>query len=92
MLANLDKMKGLVFSQAVLLALTSAGLTREEAYAIVQRNAMAVWEKKGTFKEMLSADPELRKVLDRDAFETCFAPERFLKHVDTIYERVFGRV
>jgi adenylosuccinate lyase len=92
MLANLDRMKGLVFSQAVLLGLTRAGVTREDAYAIVQRNAMAVWEGKGTFKELLSADAELREALDRDALDACFAPERFLQHVDTIYERVFGTV
>jgi adenylosuccinate lyase len=51
---------------------------------------MAVWEDKGSFKDLLAADPELRKVLDRDALDACFAPERFLRHVDTIYERVFG--
>lgn len=90
MRANLDRTKGLVFSQAVLLALTRHGMTREAAYAAVQRNAMRVWESGSSFHELLKADPEVSAVLGLDDLEGCFDPARTLRHVDAIYERVFG--
>jgi len=91
MLENLDRTGGLVFSQAVLLALTEAGLSREDAYDIVQRNAMRTWAGEGHFKDLLAGDPELSAALDRGRLDEIFDPRRFLGQVDTIYRRVFGR-
>jgi adenylosuccinate lyase len=92
MRANLEKTRGLVFSQAVLLALARAGMTREDAYRIVQTHAMAVWRGEGGLRERLEADLEVRHVLSADDLAGCFDPDRSLRHVDAIYERVFGRV
>jgi adenylosuccinate lyase len=87
---NLDSMKGLVFSGQVLLELAKKGLPREEAYRLVQRNAMAVWQKKGTLRELLGGDPEVRKWLDEKELDRAFDLDRQMEHVDTIYRRVFG--
>jgi adenylosuccinate lyase len=88
---NLDRMKGLVFSQSVLLELASAGLSREAAYAIVQRNATRVWAGDGTFQGLLAGDAELKSVLSAERLAACFDPARSLRHVDAIFERVFGK-
>ncbi|WP_414903175.1 adenylosuccinate lyase [Sphingomonas flavalba] len=87
---NLDRMGGLVHSQRVLLALTQAGVSREAAYALVQRNAMKVWESDGALSllELLKADPEV--TLSDAELERSFDLGYHLKHVDTIFERVFG--
>lgn len=92
MQTNLDRMGGLVHSQRVLLALTQAGLSREEAYALVQRNAMKVWESDGqlSFLELLKSDPEVSKCLSSEQLEALFDLGYHLKRVDTIFERVFG--
>ncbi len=87
---NLAKTRGLVFSQPVLLALTRAGMTREEAYEAVQRNAMKVWEGGAGFRDLLAADPEVRARLSERALDEAFDPERALRHVDAVFERVFG--
>jgi adenylosuccinate lyase len=89
---NLDRMGGLVHSQRVMLALTQAGLSREEAYALVQRSAMKVWESDGALSllDLLKADPEVSKRLSDDQLEALFDLGYHLKHVDTIFERVFG--
>jgi len=87
---NLESMKGLVFSGQVLLQLAKKGLPREEAYRLVQKNAMAVWQKKGTLRELLGNDPEVRKWLDEAELDRAFDLERQMEHVDTIYRRVFG--
>jgi adenylosuccinate lyase len=87
---NMDRMKGLVFSQAVLLALAASGLTREQAYEIVQRNAMKVWDGKGGLHELLAADPDVSRVLTPDALAACFDAARTLRHVDAIYARAFS--
>jgi adenylosuccinate lyase len=87
---NLDSRKGLVFSGQVLLELAKKGLPREEAYRLVQRNAMAVWQKKGTLRELLGGDPEVRKWLDEKELDRAFDLDRQMEHVDTIYRRVFG--
>src|SRR5438128_6124139 len=89
---NLDRMGGLVHSQRVLLALTQAGLSREESYALVQRNAMKVWESDGqlSLRELLKADPEVSQRLSADELEQLFDLGYHFKHVDTIFERVFG--
>jgi len=89
---NLQLTRGLIFSQAVLLALTEAGMSRDAAYDIVQRNAMRTWAGEGTFQELLAEDKELRQVLSEERLEACFDSDRFLKHVDRIYERTFGGV
>ncbi len=90
MAQNMSITQGLVFSQAVLLALTEAGLSREAAYEIVQRNAMRTWAGEGAFRDLLGRDPELVRVLGVRELDACFCPERFLRHVDRIYARVFG--
>jgi len=87
---NLDKLGGLVFSQRVLLALTQAGVSREDAYAFVQRNAMKVWEQGKDFLSELLADPDVTKALDADALKSLFDLGYHTKHVDTIFKRVFG--
>lgn len=89
---NLDRMGGLVHSQRVLLALTQAGLSREDSYALVQRNAMKVWESDGALSllDLLKADPEVTAVLPADEIEARFDLDYHLKHVDTIFARVFG--
>ncbi len=87
---NMDRMGGLAFSQHVLLALTQAGVSREDAYRLVQSNAMEVWKNGGSFLDRLKSDPEVSgKVSDKD-LEAAFDPERQLAHVDLIFERVFG--
>jgi adenylosuccinate lyase len=90
MAANLDSLGGLVDSQRVLLALTQAGMSREDAYLAVQRNAMAAWDGAGRFAELLKHDPEIARFLDSDAIDGLFDTAYHLKHVDTIFRRVFG--
>lgn len=90
MMANLNKFKGLVHSQRVLLALTQAGVSREDAYRLVQRNAMKVWEQNADFRAELLGDAEVTAALTADAIEEAFDLEYHLKHVDTIFNRVFG--
>ena len=89
MLQNMQITRGLVFSQRVLLALTRSGMTRDAAYAIVQRNAMATWAGQEAFQELLGRDEEVLAALGRDGLSECFDPEGLLQHVDTIYRRVF---
>ncbi len=89
---NLDRMGGLVHSQRVLLALTQAGMSREDAYKAVQRNAMRVWESDGALSllELLKADPEVAALLSDAQIEAEFDLAYHFKHVDTIFARVFG--
>jgi adenylosuccinate lyase len=90
MRANLDQLGGLIHSQRVLLALTAAGVPREEAYRIVQRNAMKVWNEGGDFLAALLADKDVRKALSEDVVRAQFDLGYHTKHVDTIFKRVFG--
>ncbi|MEM8724666.1 MAG: adenylosuccinate lyase [Pseudomonadota bacterium] len=92
MQANLDSMGGLVHSQRVLLALTQAGVSREDAYRLVQRNAMKVWESNGTVSllELIKGDDEVTAALTEAELEEKFDLAYHFKHVDTIFERVFG--
>ena len=90
MRANLDRLGGLVHSQRVLLALTQAGMNREDAYRAVQRNAMPVWEGKGRFLDLLKADKEVTRHLTPQQLEAQFDDAYHTKHVDTIFKRVFG--
>lgn len=89
---NLDRMGGLVHSQRVLLALTQAGISREDSYRIVQRNAMKVWESDGEIAllDLLKADPDVTAKLSDQELEERFNLDYHFKHVDTIFERVFG--
>jgi adenylosuccinate lyase len=87
---NLDRLGGLVHSQRVLLAPTQKGMAREAAYAAVQRNAMKVWRGEGDFLTLLKADPEVRGKLTDAEIEENFDLGYHLKHVDTIFRRVFG--
>lgn len=92
MQANLDKMGGLVHSQRVLLALTQAGISREDAYRIVQRNAMQVWESDGEKRllDLLKADPDVTAKLSDEQIEERFNLDYHFKQIDTIFARVFG--
>jgi adenylosuccinate lyase len=89
MLDNLNLTRGLIFSQQVLLKLIEKGVSREEAYAMVQRNAMKTWKKEGDFKALLLKDREVRKHLGAAEVEETFRVENFLGQVDYIYDRVF---
>jgi adenylosuccinate lyase len=96
MLANLERTRGLIYSSRVLLALVDAGVSREDAYAIVQRNAMKVWDdlqqaRSGkTFRENLEADPEATLPLSDQALDECFDPRAFLARVGVLFERLEG--
>lgn len=89
MLANMNKFRGLVMSQRVLLALTQAGVSREDAYKLVQRNAMKVWEEGKDFKTELLGDSDVLKALSAAEIEEKFDIGYHTKHVDTIFKRVF---
>jgi adenylosuccinate lyase len=90
MRANLDRLGGLIFSQGVLLALTRAGLSREHAYAIVQRNAMPVWDGKADFLSLLRRDPEVTARISDADLVALFDVAPHVAHVDEIFHRVFG--
>ncbi|MGM4896760.1 adenylosuccinate lyase [Tardiphaga sp. 839_C3_N1_4] len=87
---NLDRLGGLVHSQRVLIALTQKGASREDSYKLVQRNAMPVWRGEGDFQTLLKNDPEVKKYLTDDEISEKFDLGYHLKHVDTIFKRVFG--
>ncbi len=91
MIANMNRFRGLVMSQRLLLALTQGGVSREDAYALVQRNAMKVWEQGRDFKTELLGDPEVTAVLSPAEIEDKFDLGYHTKHVDTIFARVFGK-
>ena len=91
MMANMNKFRGLVHSQRILLALTQAGVSREDSYRLVQRNAMKVWEEGKDFLTELKADGDVTAALDEAALENLFDLGHHTKHVDTIFGRVFGQ-
>src|SRR5580692_188687 len=90
MRANLDSLGGLPDSQRFLLALTQSGMSREDAYRLVQKHAMASWHGGGRFADLLKADPEITRFLDAKAIDGSFDTDYHTKHVDTIFRRVFG--
>jgi adenylosuccinate lyase len=90
MRANLESLGGLVHSERILLALTQAGMSREDAYRLVQGHAMAAWQGDGRFADRLKADPEITRFLPPPAIDALFDTAYHLKHVDTIFRRVFG--
>jgi adenylosuccinate lyase len=87
---NLELTGGLFEAQRVLLALVGKGVARQQGYVFVQRNAMKVWEEKVDFRTALKRDPDVRTILSDAEIDACFALEYHLKHVDTIFRRVFG--
>ena len=87
---NLDRSRGVVFSGSVLLALASRGVSREDAYVMVQRNAMRSHDEGAEFRSLLRADPDVTAVLSGDEIDRAFDVDAQLRHVDTIFERVFG--
>ena len=91
MVRNMDRLGGLVHSQRVLLALTQKGASREDAYRLVQRNAMKVWRGEGNFLDFLKEDPEVSKLIPDSELEPLFDLGYHTKHVDTIFRRVFGQ-
>lgn len=90
MKANLNRLKGLIHSQAVLLALTEGGCSREEAYGIVQDNAMKVWNENKDFLELLKEDDRVRGYINEESIKDIFDLSRYTRHIDGIYKRVFG--
>ena len=90
MIKNMNKFRGLIMSQRVLLALTQAGMNREDAYKLVQKNAMKVWEDGKDFKTELLNDPEVLRVLTKEELDEKFDLGYHTKHVDTIFQRVFS--
>jgi adenylosuccinate lyase len=88
---NLDRTHGLVHSQRVMLALTQAGVSREDSYRLVQRNAMRAWNGEGNLLDLLKADPEVASALSPDKLEAMFDLGYHLKEVNTIFDRVFGK-
>jgi adenylosuccinate lyase len=89
---NLDRLGGLVHSQRVMLALTQKGVSREDSYRLVQRNAMPVWRGEGEFKSLLNADAEVMAKLTSSEIDELFDLGYHFKHVDTIFRRVFGAI
>jgi adenylosuccinate lyase len=87
---NLDRLGGLVHSQRVLIALVEKGVTREDAYRLVQRNAMRVWAEGGDFLALLKGDPDVARALKPAELEALFDLGYHTKHIDTIFARVFG--
>jgi adenylosuccinate lyase len=90
MKANLESTKGIIHSQRVLLALTQAGIKREAAYALVQKNAMRAWAGEGTLLDLLKADPDVSRALPANELAAMFDLDYHTKEVDTIFKRVFG--
>ena len=90
MRSNIDATRGLTFSQSVLLALTRKGLTREGAYALVQRNSLKAWNENGDFKALAEADPDIAKVLKPAELQACFSLDPYLEKIDYIFKRVLA--
>ena len=86
---NLELTHGLIYSGELLLALVAKNVTREDAYRLVQRNAMRVWDEGGNFKEKVTSDPDIRKALAANDIEKVFDSERLVSNVDRIFQRVF---
>ena len=89
MMANLNRLKGLFFSQRVMLAMVDTGMKREDAYCLTQRNAMKVWAGEGTFKDLLEADEEVMRVLSKEKLEELFDFSFYTKQIDFIFKKVF---
>ena len=90
MLENLQATRGLIFSGQLLLALTNAGVARETAYELVQRNAMKAWDEDGDFETSVLADKEIRAHLSEEKIARVFSLDTYLRNVDRVFARVFG--
>jgi adenylosuccinate lyase len=88
---NLELTRGLVYSQRLLLALVEKGAQRKESYEAVQRNAMASWRGGGGLQDLVNKDPFISHHLSKEEISTCFNPTYYLRYLDQIYRRVFGR-
>jgi adenylosuccinate lyase len=88
---NLEKTKGLIFSQKIMLELTKRGLSREEAYEMVQRISMQVWQGQDDFKALLLENVEIGRYLTKLEIEECFDYQTYLRNIDIIFTRVFGQ-
>jgi adenylosuccinate lyase len=88
MVENLNRTGGLIFSQEVLLALVKKGATREDSYAMVQRNAMQVWEDKKDFKGLLKSDTEIMNLLNENEVDALFDLNKVMKNINKIYKRL----
>jgi adenylosuccinate lyase len=91
MKANLESTRGLIYSQRVLLALAAKGLSRERAYELVQRSAMEAWRGRKELASLLWKDPEVRALLRREEFDELFDIRYYLKSIDAIFDRAFGK-
>jgi len=89
MMANLNRLKGLIFSQRVMLAMVDKGLKREDAYKLTQRNAMKVWAGEGTFKDLLESDDEVMQTLSKEELESLFDLSFYTKQIDFIFKKIF---
>lgn len=89
MTRNMNALGGMHFSQRLMLRLIEAGMTREGAYAVVQRNAMRVWAKEGTLRQLVEADEDVSGRLDAADLDAVFDLEAYVRHRDTVFERVF---
>jgi len=87
---NMNRMKGLVFSQQILLELAQAGLTREEAYRLVQFQAMKVWHENVDFQSLIQSDPRISEILGSEKIKEIFDLDYHLKYISDIFDRVFG--
>ncbi len=87
---NMDQLRGVIYSQPVLLALVEKGLSRDEAYEIVQKNALAALDRKVSFLELLKADTRVTKVLSENSLSMLFEPSRYFHHLDYVYQKVLG--
>ena len=92
MLANLNRLKGLIFSQRVMLALVDAGMKREEAYNLTQRNAMKVWAGEGSFKDLLESDADVMRALSVERLEALFDTGFYTAQIDFIFKKVFREI
>ena len=89
--ANLDKLNGLIYSQRILLMLTQKGVSREDSYDIVQKNASKSWDNQSDFKEIILSDKGIMEILTKDEIDDLFALDYHLKNVDYIFKNVFGK-
>jgi len=90
MLANLESTHGLIFSGQLLLDLAAAGMSREQAYRVVQAHAMLAWETNGNFRHVIESDKEILSYLSIEQIQRAFSLDRHLRYVDRIFERVFA--
>jgi len=90
MRTNIEKTRGLIFSQRVLLALTRKGMSREDGYQLVQRNSLKAWNEHGDFRDLVSADPDIAAKLSPAELRACFSLDPYLEKIDYIFERVLS--